>query len=81
MISFVLFSQASQPSMNFNISGLVYFSFFPCTTSALFSWLIMTGYESGQAIVWIVYVGPLAGAPCLVSGLRSSLLALVIYPQ
>ena len=26
MISFVLFPQASQPSMNFNISELVYYS-------------------------------------------------------
>ena len=48
---------------------------------AQFSWLIMTGYESDQAIVWIVCVRQFAGAPWLVSEFRSSLLALVIYPQ
>ena len=34
MISFVLFPQASLPSMNFNISELVYFSdFYPAHTN------------------------------------------------
>ena len=45
MISFVLFPQASRPSMNFDISELVYLKFAGSLVSILAITLINTGYN------------------------------------